>query len=265
MDLFQYDFMVRALIVGALISVVAPVIGSFLVVRRYSLMADTLAHVSLVGVAVGLLLNTYPFIASVVVTSIAALVVERLRETKKVFGESLLALFLSGSLAVAVLLTSLSHLKNVNLMAYLFGSITTVTPGDVWIVAVLSVVILALCLLLYKEFFITSFDQEYALVSGVPVKWVNTVFIILVAIAITLAIRIVGVLLIGALMIIPVITVMHHTRSFISTIFHAMFVSFSMVMTGIFLSYYANLPSGATIVMLLILMFVISFAVRGKK
>lgn len=257
--------MIRALIAGLLVSITAPMLGSFLVIRRYSLMADTLAHVSLVGIALGFLLQTYPFVTALIVTCIAAVVIERIRETKKIFGESVLALFLSGSLAIAVLLTSASQVQNVNLMNYLFGSITTVSTTDVWVIAGVSLIILITVIALYKELFITSFDGEYARVSGVPLKLVNTIFIILTAAAITLAIRIVGVLLIGALMVIPVIAVMHHTRSFIATILNAILVSVIAVLSGLILSFYANVPSGATIVLLLIGIFTVSFLTRTSR
>lgn len=264
MELLQYSFMIRAIIAGLLVSITAPVLGSFLVIRRYSLMADTLAHVSLVGIALGFLLQTYPFLTALIVTCAAAVIIERIRETRKIFGESVLALFLSGSLATAVLLASASNVQNVNLMNYLFGSITTVTATDVWVIAGVSAVIILTVIALYKELFITSFDGEYAKVSGVPLKLINTIFIILTAAAITLAIRIVGVLLIGALMVIPVIAVMHHTRSFVSTILNAVFVSMVAVISGLILSFYANVPSGATIVLLLIGIFTASFLTKKR-
>src|SRR3989338_6684013 len=119
-EIFQYDFFIRAFIAGGITAVVAPLIGMFLVVRRYSLMADTLAHVSLVGVAIGIFTGINPAITALVTTVIAALGIERLRQTKQLFGESVLALFLSGGLAIAIVLISAAHGLNVNLFSYLF-------------------------------------------------------------------------------------------------------------------------------------------------
>jgi zinc transport system permease protein len=196
------------------IGYVPQLIGSFLVVRLYSLMADTLSHASLVGVAVGIVLHTSPVLVSVIVTSVAAVLIERLRSRNLFGGDQLLVVFLSGSLALAILLISLSDAGNVNLVSYLFGSITTITRADLITIGVLAAGVLTVIGLCYKELFITSFDPEYAQVSGIPTGAINILFIVLVAVTVTLAIRIVGVLLIGSLMIIPVLTAITFARSF---------------------------------------------------
>jgi zinc transport system permease protein len=146
-EIFQYDFMVRAFEAGIAIGVVAPLIGMFLVVRRYSLMADTLAHVSLAGVAIGLLFKINPIISAVGLSLAASIGIEHLRNSRKIFGESVLALFLSGSLAVAVIILSLAKGFNANLFSYLFGSISTVSPFDLWVTIGLAVYGVSYCLL----------------------------------------------------------------------------------------------------------------------
>ena len=224
-SLFQYDFMIRAFIAGGIIAVIAPVIGIFLVVRRFSLIVDTLAHVSLVGIALGLLLKLNPMITALITTLLASIGIEKLRETKKLYEESILALFLSGSLATALIIISLVKGFNANLFSYLFGSITTVTDNDLVIIGVCAIVTLGVIWLLYKEFFFVAFDEEISTTQGLPVGFLNTILICLAAIAISLSMRIVGILLTGALMIIPVITATQLTKSFRSTLFLAIGLS----------------------------------------
>jgi zinc transport system permease protein len=265
LGIFQYDFIVRAFIAGSLTAIIAPLIGMFLVVRRYSLMADTLAHVSLVGVAIGLLANLNPVFASLVTAVVASVAVEWLRESKKVFGESILALFLSGGLAVAVVLISLSHGFSVNLVSYLFGSITTVSAQDIYIIGTVSIFILAAVAALYKKLFFISFNEELALANGLNVRMLNILLIMLAAVTVSLSMRIVGVLLVGALMIIPVISAIQFKLSFFKTLIAAEFISLVSVIAGMFASYYLNLASGGTIVVIALIIFCLSLIVnRGK-
>lgn len=257
-EIFQYDFMIRAFIAGSIVAVIAPLIGNFLVVRRYSLMADTLAHVSLLGVALGVLLKQQPVVVAIIVTAIAALGIERLRYVKKIFGESLLAIFLSGSLAVAVVLLSLAQGFTVNLFSFLFGSITTVTATDVMTIGILGSAVFVLILLLYKEFFFISFDEELAQANGLRVRAYNSLLVVLAAVTVSLAMRIVGVLLIGALMVIPVITGMQLARSFKQGVVFSIIASLFSVFAGLILSYYFNLASGGTIVVVALILFIAS-------
>jgi len=257
-SLFHYDFIIRAFVAGIITAIVAPSIGIFLVVRRYSLMADTLAHVSLVGVAVGLLTGMNPVLGSLLTAVVAALVIERLRESKKIFGESILALFLSGGLAVAVVLISLSHGFSVNLVSYLFGSITTVSTMDIYIIGAAGIVIIGTLTLFYKQFFSLAFNEELAAASGMNVKLFNSWLIILAAVTVALAMRIVGALLIGALMIIPVVSAVQFKLSFKMTTALAVGLSLFSVISGLFASYYFNLATGGTIVVIALLVFCLS-------
>lgn len=264
-EIFQYDFMVRAFEAGIAIGVIAPLIGTFLVVRRYSLMADTLAHVSLAGVAIGLLAGVNPIFSAIGLSVAAAFGIESLRSTPRIFGESVLALFLSGSLAVAVIILSLAKGFNANLFGYLFGSISTVGTVDLWVTVVLAVIVFLDVILLYKELFFASFDSDLAQASGLPVRALNVTTVILAAIAIALSIRIVGVLLIGALMVIPVISAMQYGRGFRATLILSVIFSLLSVITGLFASYYLNLASGGAIVLVALIIFLISlmFAKKG--
>ncbi len=252
--------MVKAFAAGLIIAVIAPLIGNFLVVKRFSLLADTLAHVSLVGVAIGLLTGLNPLLVATGTSVIAALGMEKLRSKNKVLGEAALALFLSGSLAVAAVLVSLARGFNSNLLSFLFGSITTITTEDIYVMAILGVVVLVLISLFYKEFFIVSFDEELAKASGVKIKFFNNLLIILAAITVSVAMRIVGILLVGALMVIPVITASRIGKSFKSTLLISLVISLIAVIGGLFISYYLDLVSGGTIVIVALIMFLISIA-----
>ena len=258
LEIFQYDFMVRAFIAGSVIAVLAPFIGIFLIVRRYSLMADTLAHVSLVGIAVGVLTGVNPVIGALVAAVIAAIGIDRLRGAKQIFGESVLALFLSGSLAIATVLLSIGGKYTANILSFLFGSITTVQTSDVTIIIALSAAVLCLLLFFYRQLFAVSFDEELAHASGIRSRLFSTLLVVLAAITVALSIRIVGALLVGALMIIPVLSAIRFGRSFKQSIALAILFSLLAVLIGLFFSFYVGLPSGGTIVIVALGIFVVS-------
>jgi zinc transport system permease protein len=260
MDIFQYDFMIRAVIAGAIIGVVAPMIGIFLVVKRYSLLADTLSHVSLVGVATGVLFGFNPIVGALATSTIAAFGMERLRESRKMFSESILALFLSGSFAIAVVLLGLSHGLTVDIFTYLFGSITTVSAGDLWVIGLFGLVVIAVTMRLFKRLFLVSYDEELAKTSGLPVTRLNILLMVLAAVTVALSMRVVGILLVGALVVIPVLSAIQFGRSFMQTTWLALILSLLAVFTGLFASFYLNLPSGGAIVVVCLMVFALSLA-----
>ncbi|MBI4004947.1 metal ABC transporter permease [Candidatus Roizmanbacteria bacterium] len=262
LEIFQYDFMVRAFIAGIIVGIIAPLIGIFLVVRRYSLMADTLAHVSLVGIAGGIIMNINPVVGALMSSIAAAIGMEYLRESKKVFSDSILAIFLSGSLATAIMLISLNGGLNVNIFGYLFGSITTVSSGDLFIISLFGFLAIFIVITFYKSFFLISYDEELAKVSGLSVKQLGIVLTVLAAITVSLAMRVVGVLLVGALMVIPVIAAIQFKKGFFKTTLLALVCSLLSVIGGLFISYYLNLPSGGSIVLVALLIFFISLFVN---
>jgi len=257
--------MIRAFEAGIAIGVVAPLLGMFLVVRRYSLMADTLAHVSFAGVAIGLLLKINPIFTAIGLSVIAGFGIEALRSSRRVFGESVLALFLSGSLAIAVIILSLSKGFNANLFSYLFGSISTVTTTDLVVIVTLAVVVFLDVIFLYKELFFTSFDPELAEASGLPVKMINLTMVTLAAVAVAISITIVGVLLVGALMVIPVISAMQYGHGFRHTLILSVIFSLVSVVLGLFASYYYDLASGGAIVVVALIIFLLSLALVKKN
>lgn len=255
LEIFQYGFIIRGLEAGLLVGAIAPMVGIFLVLRRYSLIADTLSHVSLAGVALGLILNVNPLVTAVVASSAASLAMDKLRTSKKIYGESALSLFLSGSLALAIVLIGLAHGFNTNLFSYLFGSILTVKTSDVYLIFGLSLAIILLLLAFYKELVYISFDEEAARVSGLPVNAFNSLFILVAAVTIALSIPIIGILLISALLVVPVVTALQLKRSFKGTLIIAELVSLFSVLAGIIASYYLNLSSGGTIVLIMLAIF----------
>ena len=258
-NIFQYSFIVRGLEAGIIVAIIAPLIGIFLVLRRYSLIADTLAHVSLAGIAIGLLLGINPVLTALGTAVVASLGIERLRTSKKVYGESALALFLSGSLALAVVILSLAHGFNANLFNYLFGSIVTVTSNDVLIISILAVAVILILGIFYKQLVYVTFDEEAAKVSGISTRLINTILIVLAALTVALAIPIVGVLLIAALIVIPVVTALQLKKSFMGTIVYAEIISLFSVISGILESFYFNLSTGGTIVLIMLAIFVCVF------
>lgn len=264
LSIFQYDFMIRAFAAGVIIAVIAPLIGMFLVVRRYSLIADTLSHVSLLGVAGSILLKINPIIGALVTTILSSFGMEELRASKKIFGESVLALFLSGSLALALIVIGLAHGLNVNFFSYLFGSITTVSSEDILLMSLFGMIVIGTILVTYQQLFLISFDEELAKASGLPVKIYNFLLMILAAITVSLAMRVVGILLVGALMVIPVIAAMQYGLSFVKTQILAIAISLAAIIIGLYLSFYIDLPSGGTIVVMTIIFFIMSLVFNRK-
>lgn len=263
-ELFEYSFIVRGLQAGIIISLVAPLIGMFLVLRRYSLIADTLSHVSLAGIALGLLLNFNPLLTAIVTAAGSSLIIERLRVSRKIYGESALALFLSGSLAIAIILIKLANGFTVDLFSYLFGSLVTVTPTDLLTITLAGGLVTVLIALFYKELLFVTFDEDAAQVSGIPVTFINTLLIVLASLTVALAIPIIGVLLISALVVIPVLSALQFNKGFTHTLFLAEIISVLSVLLGVLLSYYLDLPTGGVIVVLNLVVFAVSYLSTSK-
>jgi zinc transport system permease protein len=258
----QYDFMLRAFAAGIAIAIIAPLIGSFIILRRYALLADTLAHVSLVGIAVGLALGQTSLWWALLFAVIAAMSMEFIRQRSHFYGESILALFLSGSLAIAVVLASATRSFNTDLLSFLFGNITTVTKGDFFLTSALSAVVLVVMLVFYREFFTSAVDAELAAASGTPARRFNALLVTLAAVTVVVAIRVVGALLIGALMVIPALTASYWARSFRTTLLLAAGISLLSVTGGLIASFHLGLASGGSIVVLALFLFVLAAFTR---
>lgn len=261
-NILSYGFILRGLEAGIIIGAIAPLIGIFLVLRRYSLIADTLSHVSLAGVAIGLFLQVNPLITAIGASVLSSVFIERLRLSKRVYGESALSIFLSGSLALAIVILGISHGFSVDLFNYLFGSIVTVKQSDVYIILATGIFVLVAIILFYKELEFITFDEEAAKVGGIPTKFINTFFIILAALTVALSIPIVGILLISALIVIPVVAALQFRKSFIKTIIISEIVSVFSVISGVFSSFYLDLPAGGAIVLITLIVFILTLAYK---
>jgi len=257
-EIFQYDFMIRALVAGLLVALTVPVMGSFLVARRYSLIADSLAHVSLAGVGAGLLLGTAPIVIAVPVTALGALLLEWLRQNRRLSGEVGLAILMSGGLALAVVLANLARGANTDFNSYLFGSITTTTISDVVTLAIAALGILAVIAYNYRGFLHIAYDEDSARISGYRVTFLNYLLAVMTAVMVVLSLRIVGGLLISALLVIPVVIASQLCRSFLRTIIVAVGVAMISVLSGLVLAFYAGIAAGGAIVLSAITLLILT-------
>jgi len=264
LEIFEYEFMQRAFIAGMLIAVLASVSGTFIVLKRYSMMSETLAHSALVGVAVGLVAGFNPLWMAVVVAILSAWLIEYLRTSFALYSDSILAIMLSGSLAIAVIIVSLGGAFNNSLFSYLFGSVLSVSDEDVKTIIIFGSLSLALLLAFSRELYFIAYDEEVAKVSGIKVKLLNFLLVTVVAIIIALSIRVVGSLLIGALMVIPTVSALQYRVGFLPTVLISLFFALFSVGSGMTLSFYFSLPSGATIVLCVLVIFILSLIVNKK-
>ncbi|MET8148692.1 metal ABC transporter permease [Actinoplanes sp. NPDC049668] len=257
MDLYQYEFMIRALVSALIIGLAAPALGIYLVQRRLSLIGDGIGHVALTGVGVGLLLHQSPVLTAVIVSVVGAIGVELVRERGRTSGDLALALLFYGGIAGGVVLVGLSDSSgNASLMQFLFGSLTTTSRQDLAVIAVLGVAVLIAMLGLRQALFAVCNDEEYARVSGLPVRTLNLLMAVTTAVTVTIAMRTVGLLLVSALMVVPVAAAQQVTRGFRGTMALAMLIGVGAAAAGITLAGEVNTAPGATIVILAIAVFV---------
>jgi len=259
------DFFQRALIGGALIAAAGPLLGLFLVLRRLSMIGDTLSHVSVAGVAAGYLLGLgSPAAGGMAAALLATLAIERLRRAYKTYAELSIAIMMAGGIALASLLFSLDRGFGVNITSYLFGSIYTLDNADlVWIAAVTAVV-LAAAILQYKEWFLMSFDEDAAAVGGLPTRALNLAMSVLTALVISVSIKIVGALLVSALLTIPAACGLLAARSFRQSVLLAVGIAEASVIAGLLAAGFWNLAPGGTVVLLLIAVLLVLLAVRRR-
>ncbi|MDT8446185.1 MAG: metal ABC transporter permease [bacterium] len=249
LELFQFEFIRRGFAAGLILAVCAPLIGSFLVARRYSLLADTLAHVSLLGVALGLLIQVNPLLSALAVSLLAAWAIEALRERQGEAGDSLLAIFLWGGLAGAVVLISLAQGFQVNLFGYLFGDIAGVQPNELYLIAGLGGLVSLSVWLFRRQLFALALDEDLARASGINARLYNRILVLLAALTVSLAARVLGVLLVGALMVIPFAAASHWAQGFRRALALSLVFSVLSVVLGLLASYQYNLAPGGAIVL----------------
>lgn len=256
--MFDYSFMRNAFAVSVLIAVLCPCIGIFLVLRRYSMIGDTLAHSSLAGIAIGLLCGGNPIIGAFLFTSVCGALIEFLRNYFKKYTDLILSIVLSLSVGTAITIMSSGKL-HADINSIMFGSILTVSAADLYTVLFLSIVSVLTLIFLYNQLLFISFDEDAAKVAGVPVRLINYVFSILVAAAISVSIRIVGVLVLSSMIALPVATALQLGKGFRTTLFASVAFSVTDILLGLFASYYLNCAPGgfSALVSVFVLLLVI--------
>jgi zinc transport system permease protein len=264
MEMLNYPFMQNAFIAGLMIAILASLSGSFIVLRRYSLLSETLAHVSLVGVSVGILFGLSPLWMAVIASLIASWLIEYLRSVHGIYSDSVLAIFLSGSLALAIVIVSLAGSFNASLFSYLFGSILSVSDDDLWVMGIAGSFSIALLLIFFKELYFIAFDEDVARAGGIRVTLLNFMLVSVIAIIIALSIRVVGTLLIGALMVIPPVAAIRFGMGFYPTTLLSIAIALVSVVAGLSASYLFSLPSGAAIVLCLLIIFIVALVVNRR-
>ncbi|MCV9884872.1 metal ABC transporter permease [Metabacillus halosaccharovorans] len=265
-SLFQYEFLQNAFISGMLIGLIAPLLGVFVVVRRMSLIADALSHVTLAGIAASLLLEKKvtafvginPLYLGMAFSVGGSLFIEKLRTVYKHYQELAIPIILSAGVGISVIFISLADGFNTDLFSYLFGSISAVSRTDMYVISAITVAVIFVIFFLYKELFLLSFDEEHAVASGISAKVIHFIFIFMLALVIAGSMRIVGILLVSSLMTLPVAASIRIAKGFKQTIFFSVLFGEISVIIGLFLAYYLDLAPGGTIVILSVLILIMT-------
>lgn len=266
MALLSYEFMIRAFLAGIFIAGIAPMLGVFLVIRRQSLMADTLSHVSLAGVALGFFLNLNPTGTTLLVVVIAAIIMEYLQNMYSSYSEISIAILMAAGLAIALVLMKLAPGSSaVSIQSYLFGSIITVTWPQVGFLGVLFVLVSILFILFKRPMYVLTFDEDIAAVDGLPVRLMSMIFNVVTGVAIAVMIPIAGALLISAIMIVPAATGMRAGKSFNAVILISVIIGLVGIISGLTGSFYLDIPPGATITLCFIGLFLLMNVFRRVK
>ena len=266
--MFSYTFLTRALVVGLLISLCAALLGVSLVLKRYAMIGDGLSHVGFGALALAAVMNWAPLVVAVPVVIIAAFFLLRISESRKLKGDSAIALISTSSLAIGVMAVSLTSGMNTDVNNYLFGSILAMSDADVILSVGLSVVVLILFLLCYSRIFAVTFDESFARATGIHTGAYNVLIAVLTAVTIVLGMRMMGALLISALIIFPALSAMRVCKSFKSVMILAACISVFCFLVGLFVSYLFNTPTGATVVIADLVVFLlccVAGALRGVK
>ena len=265
MSILTYDFMIRAMVAAVFTGLAAPAVGTYLVQRRLALMGDGIGHVAVTGVALGLLTGTSPTWTAVVVAILGAVLIEVIREQGHANGDVALALLFYGGIAGGVLITGIAGQSAAQLQAYLFGSITTISVGDVWVTIGLAAVVVIIAVGLLPQLFAVAQDEEFAQVAGLNVRAYNILVAVLAAVTVTVAMRTVGLLLVSALMVVPVATAQQVTRSFRTTLGLAMLLGVGSSLGGLvlaaFASYRWRVSPGPSIVLLALAGFALTWPI----
>lgn len=270
--LLNFDFIRYSLISGLLIGFIAPLIGAFIVVRRLSLIADALSHVTLGGISFGMFLLTIipvfsvinPMWFGILFAVIGALLIEKLRTSFSNYQEIAIPIIMSAGIALSAIFISLADGFNQEIVGLLFGSISAVNISDLTTIIIITIIVLIFIVLFYKELFILSFDEEYSKVIGIP-KWIQFLFIVIVAMVISASMRVVGILLVSALITLPIAISMRITKGFKQLIALSVILGELSVILGLIIAFYMNISPGGVIVVLLVLMLILTMIIQKLK
>ncbi|WP_278266314.1 metal ABC transporter permease [Staphylococcus epidermidis] len=270
--LLNFDFIRYSLISGLLIGFIAPLIGAFIVVRRLSLIADALSHVTLGGISFGMFLLTIipvfsvinPMWFGILFAVIGALLIEKLRTSFSNYQEIAIPIIMSAGIALSAIFISLADGFNQEIIGLLFGSISAVNISDLTTIIIITIIVLIFIVLFYKELFILSFDEEYSKVIGIP-KWIQFLFIVIVAMVISASMRVVGILLVSALITLPIAISMRITKGFKQLIALSVILGELSVILGLIIAFYMNISPGGVIVVLLVLMLILTMIIQKLK
>lgn len=263
LEILTYSFMQRALISGIAIALLCSVVGLFLVLRRYSLFGDAVAHSSFGGIALGLLIGIYPMWTAYIISLASAFVITRIKQKFDISGEASVAILLSSGIAIGLILISLSGGFNLDIFSFLFGSILLISAEDTILILSLTGGILIIILLLYRELIYSTFNEEQAKVSGIPVEKINYLIVFIAGITVVTSIQLVGILLISALFVIPNVTAILYGRSFKQTSLLSITFAVSSVIAGILISYLFDITPSGGIVMLAIGIFAVTLCLKS--
>ena len=267
LELFSYSFIWQALAGGLLIAIFTSLIGTFLVLKRFSLMGDSLSHVALSGVAIGFLTKTSPLFVALPLVILSALGIIKLTKNEKIYADSALGIISALGIALGLIIAALAGGFNVDLMGFLFGSILTISKAEVLLAAVLAILSLILISYYYHELVAMTFDENFAKTAGINTEKINTLLIVFSAACIVIALKAVGIMLVSALIIVPPSAALQIANSFKKTLIYSCIFSCASIILGIYFSFLLNLPSGAVIILinLLILFIILGIKYAFKK
>ncbi|MCL7747213.1 metal ABC transporter permease [Halalkalibacter alkaliphilus] len=271
--LSNLTFIERGVVAGVVIGIIAPIVGAFLLVRRISVVTESISHITLTGISAGVFLGTIgplfqninPMYMGVVFALIGALITERLRDMYRHFQELAVPIILSTGIGMSAIFISLARTGYNEWYTYLFGSIVSVTVSDVQFIIFTAIFVLFIIFLFYKEFILSSFDQEYAQVSGISMKFINFVFALLIALVISMSMKVVGILLVGALVVIPVAASVQISKSFKQLILFSIIFAQVSIILGLYFSYQFNIATGGMIVLTSIMVLLVVLLLKSIK
>lgn len=263
MEFFQYDFIQRALLAGLITAIVCPVIGSFVVVRRQSLIGDGLGHIAFAGVTGGYMLGIYPALGAFILTMLGAVGIELVRRRHAEFADMGLAIFFYSGISMAIIFSTITRMPSAGLLSFLFGSIITVSMTDVLMIAGSGIVVLLVVYFLFDKLMLITLDEDIASVAGINTSMINMLFSVLTAVVVVVGMTVVGILLVSALMIVPVATAHLLRVGFKATMAWAVVFSMLAVFVGLMSSFYLDIAPGGTIVMTAILLYITTIITRS--